>query len=155
MPLETLAWIRNLKGIEHEYRVARMAMDRLAADVGRDPTILDRDMRVRGIGVALDNLGGTYATRLFAEFETGLRHFWMATRIEPEPFRIAEIIDRVAARHGISYDERANAHRVRGYRNRLVHDNEEGGETIAVRDCRGFLCTFLGKMPPNWNPPTP
>jgi hypothetical protein len=113
MPLETLDWNRNLKAIEHEYRVALIAMHRLADQARHDPTILDRDMRVRGIGEALSNLNGTYAIRLFAEFETGLRKFWGATRIEPEPGSIAEIIDRIAARHGIGHDELTNAHRSR------------------------------------------
>ena len=155
MPLETLDWIRSLKAIEHEYRVAHLAMRRLADQARRDPTLLDRDMRFRGIDEALRNLNGTYAIRLFAEFETGLRQFWVATRIEPEPRRIAEIIDRVAARHGIDYVELANAHRSRRYRNRQVHDNDEEGETLPVSDCRSFLCTFLGRMPVTWEPPTP
>jgi hypothetical protein len=155
MALETLDWIRSLKAIEHEYWVADLAMRRLADQARRDPTILDRDMRVRGIAGAWSHLNGTYGIRLFAEFETGLRKFWGATRIEAEPRSVAEIIDRIAARHGIGHAELTNAHRARQYRNRQIHDNEEEGETLEVSDCRSFLCTFLGKMPPNWEPPTP
>lgn len=155
MPLETLDWIRSLKAIEHEYRVAHLAMRRLADQARRDPTILDEDMRVRGIDEALRNLNGTYAIRLFAEFETGLRAFWVATRAEPEPRSIAEIIDRVASRYGFDHVELTNAHRSRQYRNRQVHDNEETGETLRVSECRSFLCTFLGRMPVTWEPPTP
>jgi hypothetical protein len=155
MALETLDWIRSLKAIEHEYRVADLAMRRLADQARRDPTVLDRDMRVRGISLALGHLNGTYGIRLFAEFETGLRKFWGTTRIEPEPRSIAEIIDRIAARHGIGHAELTNAPRARQYRNRQIHDNEEEGETLEVGDCRGFLCTFLGKMPLTWEPPTP
>ncbi len=154
MALETLGWIRSLKAIEHEYWVADLAMRRLADQARRDPTILDRDMRVRGIAEALSNLNGTYGIRLFAEFETGLRKFWGTTRIEAEPRGIAEIIDRIAARHGIGHVELTNAHRARRYRNRQIHDSEEVGETLEMSDCRSVLCTFLGKMPPNWEPPT-
>jgi hypothetical protein len=154
MSLETLDWIRSLNAVEHEYRVALIGMRRLDIEAKRDPTILDRDMRVRWIRAALSNLNGTYAIRLFAEFETGLRKFWGATRIEPEPGSIAEIIDRVAARHGVGHDERTNAHRSRMYRNRQIHDNEGEGETIDVNVCRSFLCTFLGKMPLTWVPPS-
>jgi hypothetical protein len=73
MPLETYVLIDRLKAIEHEYRVAFLAMKRLAGEAKRDPTILDGGMRVRGIGEAQSHLNGTYAIRLFAEFETGLR----------------------------------------------------------------------------------
>ena len=155
MPLETLDWIRDLKAIEHEYRVALLAMRRLADQARLDPNILESDLRVRGIGAALSNLNGTYAIRLFAEFETGLRKFWVTTRIEPEPRRMAEIMDRIASRQGIGHDELANAHRSRQYRNRQIHDNEEEGETIEVKDCRSFLCIFLSRMPPTWGLHTP
>ena len=58
MALETLDWIRSLKAIEHEYRVADLAMRRFADQARRDPAILDRDMRVRGISEALGHLNG-------------------------------------------------------------------------------------------------
>lgn len=150
MALETLERIRDLKSIEHEYRVALLAMNRLEVQARLDPTVLDNDMRVRGIGEALSNLNGTYAIRLFAEFETGLRVFWVATRNEPEPSRVAEIIDRIASRYGIGDEERTNAHRSRSYRNRQIHANQEKDETIKVSECRRFLCCFLGKMPSTW-----
>ncbi|GAC1472440.1 MAG: hypothetical protein NVSMB9_19650 [Isosphaeraceae bacterium] len=154
MPLETLVWIRDLKAIEHEYRITLIAVRRLADQARHDPTILDKNMRVHGIGEALSNLNATYAIRLFAEFETGLRKFWVATRTAREPRGIAEIMDRIAARYGIGHDDLTNAHRSRMYRNRQIHDNEQEGETIEVRDCRSFLCIFLSKMPSTWEPPT-
>ena len=155
MPLETFDWIRGLKAIEHEYRVALIAMRRLTAQARHDPTILDRDIRFREIEVALSNLNATYAVRLFAEFETGLRKFWVATRNEEEPRSVAELIDRIASRHGVRHDDLTNAHRSRRYRNRQIHANEEEGETIEVGDCRGFLCTFLGNTPLTWERPIP
>jgi len=153
MPLESLDWIRGLKDIVHEYRVALIAMRRLKDHATHDPTILDRDMRVRGIDEALNNLNGTYVIRLFAEFETGLRTFWTRTRADEEPSRIAEILDRIASRPGIGYDVLTNAHRSRQYRNRQIHDTEEQGETIEVEDCKRFLCNFLARLPKSWEPP--
>ena len=127
MPFELVNWLETLRSIEHEYRVAVIAMRRLADQARQDPTILDRDMRVRGIGEALSHLDGTYSIRLFAEFETCLRKFWGVTRREQEPRGVAEIMDRIAARHGIAGDDLANAHRSRKYRNRQIHDSEEEG----------------------------
>ena len=112
-------------------------------------------MRVRGIVEALSHLNGTYSIRLFAEFETGLRKFWSVTRTEQEPRGIAEIMDRIAARHGLAGDDLTNAHRSRKYRNRQIHDSEEDGESLEMRDCTKFLGTFFGKMPMNWEPLTP
>ncbi len=155
MPFETHVWLNSLKAVEHEYRVASPAMRRLAVQAKSDPTILDSDMRFRGIGEALLHLDGTYGIRLFAEFETGLRGFWSATRTEAEPASIAEIIDRIGSGHGIGQDELTNAHRARQYRNRQIHDNQEDGETIEVSRCRSFLCRFLSKLPLTWNTAKP
>jgi len=150
MPLETLQWIDRLKAIEREFRVVRIAMDRLAVAAAHDSTILGRALRVREIGNASRRLEGTYVVRLFAEFETGLRLFWAATRVTSVPDRIADIVDSIAARQGIADGCRMNVHRVRGYRNRLVHQREEEGEVIAIVNSRSHLCTFLGKMPLDW-----
>src|SRR5437588_22398 len=113
MPLETLEWIDRLKVVEREYRVVRVAMDRLTAAAAQDPTILGRELRVREIGNASRRLEGTYVVRLFAEFETGLRLFWAATRVAPVPDRVADIVDSIAARQGIADAYRMNTHRVR------------------------------------------
>jgi hypothetical protein len=150
MPLETLEWFERLKAVEREYRVVRIALDRLAVDASRDSTILGRELRVREIGNASGCLENTYVMRLFAEFETGLRLFWAATRVTPVPDRIADIIDGIAARQGIPDEPRVNTHCVRLYRNRLVHHREEEGEVIAIDDARRYLCAFLGKMPSDW-----
>ncbi len=150
MPLEVLQWIDRRKGVEREYWVVRIAMDRFAAEAGHDPTILGRDLRVREIGNASRRLEGTYVVRLFAEFETGLRLFWAAARVAPVPDRIADIVDSIAARQGIADTYRMNTHRVRLYRNRLVHQREEEGEVIAIETSRSQLCTFVGRMPWDW-----
>jgi hypothetical protein len=150
MPLETLRWLDRLKAVEREYRIVRLGTDRLAVEAALDPTILGRALRVREIGPASQRLEGTYVVRLFAEFETALRLFWTSTRTTPVPDRIADIVDSIAARQGIADGYRMDTHRVRGYRNRLVHQREEDGEVVAMVSSRRYLCTFLGKMPLNW-----
>lgn len=155
MPRETREWIVSLRSIENEYRVAFIGMARLSDQARHDPAILGPGLRLRDVDEARRHLNATYAIRLFAEFETGLRHFWTTTRNEPEPRRIAETIDRIASRHRVFHSYLRNCHRVRQYRNRQVHQSEEVGETLEVRECCSYLCTFLGRMPPDWKPPTP
>jgi hypothetical protein len=57
------------KTVEREYRVVRIAVDRLALAVARDPMVLGGALSVREIGNASRRLEGTYVKRLFAEFE--------------------------------------------------------------------------------------
>ncbi len=152
MALETLDWLRRIKSIENEYRVAFIAMRHLAVDAERDPGILGKNLQPSVIPRAQDNLNATYAIRMFAEFETGLRAFWVVTKVDPEPSRVAEIIDRIASGRRIVGDFLINAHRVRIYRNRQVHDNLEVGESVSVAACRSFLKNYLARMPQDWVP---
>lgn len=150
MALETLDWIRSIKAIENEYQVAVIAMNRLSTDAANDPNILGRDLRFRNVKEAHDKLNATYAIRMFAEFETGLRTFWVFTRIEPEPTSVAEIVNRIASKARIVGDFLINAHRVRRYRNRQIHDHQEEGEHLPVVDCRSYLNNYLSRMPMDW-----
>ncbi len=61
---------------------------------------------------------------------------------------VSDLLQQCAARQHVPYDHLANAHRVREYRNTLLH----GGSVPAVplAQARSWLCTFAGWMPPQW-----
>lgn len=65
-------WLRRIKAVELEYMAVRIGVDRLQQDVARDPAILRRQVEPRDLTRASGALEGTYFTRMFAEFETGL-----------------------------------------------------------------------------------
>ena len=69
-------WQRRIKAVERRFLAIRLGTDRLQDDVRRDSTILQGRVDPRDLTSASEDLEGTYLTRMFAEFETGLRQYW-------------------------------------------------------------------------------
>ncbi len=142
----------RIKAIERAYLVARLAIDRLLTQVQADPTILVGDVKPRDLGPAREVLEGTYAIRLFAEFETGLRSYWkmdLGRRTRPNT---GNLLDAIASRRRIEATLIARAHAARAYRNSLVHERGESIPIVTITDVRATLCAFLGRLPENWSP---
>lgn len=149
MPRKLDQWLERIKAVEREHSATRLATRRLLLAAQQDPTILIDSIRVRDIDMAVERLDGTYAVRLFAEFETGLRQFWIAIR-GTEPPSAHDLLEGVAARRSIPIELLAHVHAVREYRNSLVHERDEPVDPIAIAIARGHLCRFLSFLPPNW-----
>jgi hypothetical protein len=147
MPLNH-EWQSRIKAVEREYVAMRQGADRFLKAALDDPTILRADLRHGEIVIASQKLEGTYVVRLFAEFESGLRQYW-ATRWTTEP-RVAELLNGLAARCGIPDLQLQNAHRVREYRNALVHERDESPHPTPLATCRSYLCHFFSFLPLRW-----
>jgi hypothetical protein len=60
------------------------------------------------------------------------------------------LLDSVASRLHIPHEQLQNAHKVRDYRNNLVHELFEESEPMTIAEARGHLCRFFGFLPRNW-----
>ena len=142
-------WLSRIKSVEKEFHSMRLAANRLLGDVARDPTILTTsNVQPASCRHAADNLEGTYLIRLFAEFESGLRDFWVSIRHTHPQTQV--LLASVGSRRQIQDQTRQNADRVRDYRNHLVHELHEPAAPVSIMDARGFLCTYFSRLPPNW-----
>ncbi len=150
-------WQSRIKAVEREYVAMRQAADRFRQAAHDDPTILQGNLRHREIVLASENLEGTYIIRLFAEFETGARQYWGANW-DTYP-KTVDLLNGLAARCGIPETQRDNAHKVRDYRNVLVHEREDKPEPDeksedkpwkTIAGARGYLCHFFSFLPPEW-----
>jgi hypothetical protein len=126
----------------------RQAADRFLEHAQHDPTILLEDLRHGEIVTASRNLEGTYILRLFAEFETGARQYWAATW--GTDIKTHDLLEALAARRSIPDTDLENGHRVRDYRNSLVHEREDQPEPLEVAVARRYLCTFFSYLPVQW-----
>jgi hypothetical protein len=139
-------WQPRIKAVEREYLAVRFSTDRTQEEVRRDPTILHRHLDPPDLTRASEGLEGTYLTRMFAEFETGLRLDW-ATLRDTHP-RAVELLNSIAGQRGIPDEQRDDAHGVRLYRNSLMHEREdEEVAIVTIARARGFLCTFFSFLP--------
>jgi hypothetical protein len=149
MPHRRFDWHERIKAVEREYWSARIAVDRLSAEVTHDPGVLGDGPRPRDLASTDENLEGTYLIRMFAEFETGVRSYWRTIR--PHARTSVEILlARVGDRFVIPADVIQEAQTVRIYRNKLVHDREEEVEAVTIADARHRLATYLARLPIQW-----
>lgn len=149
MHSEAFDWGTRLKDVEREYNTARLAMDRLNQHAKDNPGVLTGDLRYKDIGMASERLDGTYVVRLFAEFETALRHFMRQFQYR-EPRNAEALVNRVKDRGGISDDHVRNVHAVREYRNMLVHDRATPASEVSIRNATSYLGTFLAWLQRFW-----
>ena len=148
MPQSCSDWLDRIKAVEREYAATRVAIERLLTQLAPDPGILGVGRRPRDLKAASENLEGTYLIRMFAEFETGVRSFRKTIKKGNPP--VKNLIDDVGAKRTIPDDVIQAAHRVRVYRNALVHERDEEVETVPISDSSRFLCTYFARLPIEW-----
>ncbi len=141
-------WQSRIKTVEREYLAMRQSADHFRRAALDDPKILQEDLSHSDIVDAAEKLEGTYLVRLFAEFETGARQYWDANWASSP--RTADLIEGLAARRRIGEPLKQAAHRVRNYRNNLVHEREEQVDVVQIADARHHLCQFFSFLPRPW-----
>jgi hypothetical protein len=124
-------WIVSIKAIEAEHLVAFQALAALRARLRKDPNFL-KDVELSDLKRAERNLEGTYLIRLFAVFEAGLREAWLRAlgRDTQPPMR--DLLDGIASSRRIENKVLSKAHRVREFRNTLVHEQDEAAESSSL-----------------------
>ena len=146
---EKYEWLDRVKEVEREHTAVRFAADYLLLAVQEGQVELEHNLKQRNIIQSSERLQGTYIIRLFSEFELALELFLRSKEIKI-PHTAKPLINRVAARIGFSGDILTNAHRVRMYRNQLVHNRDEAEQQMTIRQATSYLCTFLGRSSENW-----
>jgi hypothetical protein len=141
--------IDRMGGVEREFRAAALAVGRLIADMLPDPTVLRGGYVVQAdVRACRTGLENTYLVRMFAVFEEALREVRRTVYGKSGPILTYVLLNQCATRQKIKSDELAAAHRVRDFRNTIVH----GGSAtpVTVPQARAWLCTFFGSMPKQW-----
>jgi hypothetical protein len=149
MPDEAFVWMGRIKAVEREYGAIRFGTDRLIVAVNDDPSIMLGQVERPDIATASMHLQGTYIVRLFSEFETSLQHFALAFHIR-KPRGAEMLINRVRDRARIPQTDTDTVHRVREYRNVLVHERSVPVTPVTIRQATRSLCTFLSRLQRIW-----
>jgi hypothetical protein len=142
--------LNRIRAIEREFRVASIAADGLDDRLRGDPSALNREqLKFVDYRNFRESLEPTYLIRLFAEFEAGLRQAWeFAFRRTTSP-GVQDLIDSLYTQCFIAADWRDCAHRVRKYRNALVHEGGDDGQAIGIREACRDLRRFFSHLPYN------
>jgi len=141
----------RVRAIERELSVASLGCEFLKDGIREEPEVLSlRDLRPRDVDAYIKNLEPTYLVRLFAEFEAALRDLWRnGYRRKSDPL-VRTLIDSVAVRCHISPANLKEVHRVRSFRNSVVHEGTLGSAEVEFGEARTALSKFLAMLPLNW-----
>jgi hypothetical protein len=144
-------WIERIKLVEQDYDIAALAIELLIEHARTDPTILPKGIKPKDVTQVPRSLTETYFIRMFAVFEAGVRQFWRddLERTTLPPAR--DLLDGVASACSIDHQYLEAAHRVREFRNTLVHEqDDEPEEEFTIGEARRHLTRFFSYLPPDW-----
>ena len=142
-------WLSQIKSVEREFAVMRIAAERLEQSLQNMSTELPSELVLRDVRQAVSQLQGTYLIRMYAQFEAGARDFWESQRSTQPSMR--DLLDSIGAKCTISADWIANAHRVRELRNQNVHRADAIPLELLFTECRRALCQYFSRLPLNWS----
>ncbi len=137
----------RMKAVEREHRLARIALAELEQVVSSSSDRLTREkLSVADLRSYKEKLEQTYLIRLFAEFETGIKDHWKHGLGNDAFTRIMDVIDSLASKYRVFDQTRVQVHKVRMWRNHLVHDDDSDATATPLKDARRCLGRFLGHL---------
>jgi hypothetical protein len=117
---------RQFDEVRDEYRGAGFALRHILRGYQNYPALNEAgshaQVTLHHLEACEGNLQVTYFVRLFAEFETVLRDYWLNARKRTTAPPMAALMNSVAAYCFINEDDLLNANQVRDYRNQVMHD---------------------------------
>ena len=84
-------------------------------------------------------------------WEAGLREAWRVALLRDTQPPARDLLDGIGSTRRIDNTVLGAAHQVRGYRNTLVHEqNEEPELAFTIGEGRRCLTRFFSYLPPDW-----
>lgn len=148
MPSNKYDLIGRVKAVEREHTALRFTTDHVLGSLGEGSVDLVENLKRLDVNRASERLEGTYIIRLFSEFEAVLKTILRERKIQKIPRDAKPLINRVASYFKFAGPILDNAHVVREYRNKLVHNLVHGipdDQRITIRTVTSHLCTFLSR----------
>jgi hypothetical protein len=94
-------------------------------------------------------LHDAYFVRMFARFESSIRHFWRTTVRDTKP-PTEQLINSVADRRGIEEDVKDTLHEIRDFRNFLIHEDHDIKRRFTIEEASKTLNKYLARLPLQW-----
>ena len=140
----------RIKQVKDDYHVVYRALSTFVRIATQQPHMLhDNDPPMEKITALIDDLRNVYIVRMFARFESDLRHYWR-TRVRDTKPKTEQLLSSIAGRFGVPQDTLDVVHGIRKFRNFLIHEEEEESERFTIDDASGSLNTYLARLPLEW-----
>lgn len=145
-------WHDRIKQAERDCRNALRAMDLLINVCRNQPSYLQRedfalsDLRIVGRG-----LHDLYFVRMFAAFESCLRSYRQSTtRRKKKTVTQQLLIESIAKQVGVGQNTLDAVQKIRGFRNYLIHGDEQNITSYTIGEAGKHLNAFVAKLPLSW-----
>lgn len=115
-----------------------------------DSTRIPRDskIRVRDVRDCIADLENAYLVRLFAVFESHLRGYWHDVMKKKTNPKVSVLMDRVAGSCFMQNCVLERAHKLREYRNHLVHGSP--ASRMDIPEAKSAANSFLSRLIGIW-----
>jgi hypothetical protein len=138
-----------------EYDVVSAAVVRYRGDVHAANADLPEGTQPHHLDRAVEQLEGTYLIRLWAVFETAWASYWRHRTNRPDgkikAFDLVEWGRTIEDGYkSIGTAVTPDVHRVRDYRNLLVHARDQPAPPVPIGEARSYLNRYLAKLPNQW-----
>ena len=94
-------------------------------------------------------LHDAYFVRMFAAFESGLRHYWCASGRHSKP-PTGQLLSSIAARRRIPREALDDVQEIRHFRNYLVHEEHDVVRRFTIAESSQLLNRYLARLPLEW-----
>lgn len=140
----------RIKEVKSNHQIALKALNLLIAIVTARPQYLyDNDLSLVTIRVLLEELNDSYFVKLFACFESSLRHYWRNMVKDTKP-QTEVLLFSIAARCGIPKETLDAVQKIRDFRNHLLHEEHEIVRGFTIDEASSHLNTYLARLPLEW-----
>jgi hypothetical protein len=107
------------------------------------------DLSLTELRSLAQELHDVYFVRMFACFESSLRHFWRTTIKNSKPLT-RQLLSSIAGRLGVPQDTLDTVQEIRDFRNYLIHEEHEVKRRFTIVEASGHLNTYLARLPLEW-----
>ena len=139
-----------IKQVKSSYRTAVQTVSVLIGLVEAQPEYLyANDLALSELRALPGELHDIYFTRMFACFESSLRHYWRTEIRNSKPLT-QQLLSSIAAKRGVPQDMLDTVQEIRDFRNYLIHEEHEIKRRFTIEEASGHLNTYLARLPLQW-----
>jgi hypothetical protein len=140
----------RIKDVMRSYQGALQTANVLLGIVEQRPQYLhDHHLDLAELRALAQELHNPYFIWMFACFESDLRHYWQAKIKNTKP-STERLISSIAARRQVPQVTQDAVHKIREYRNSLVHEQHDITRAFTMHEASRHLNTYIARLPPAW-----
>ncbi len=139
-----------IKQVKTDHDTALETVNLVVKLVVEQPKYLDdHHLSLPELRSLAQGLHDLYFVRMFACFESSLRHYWR-TEIKDSKPSTKQLLSSIAGRHSVPQDVLDRVHEIRDFRNYLIHEEHEVRMRFTIKQASGYLNEYLSRLPREW-----